>query len=195
MGSSTAAGQKPQQAAAQASQPKDSGHREIQEKSRAAVRSASPAQASVRPKQSQSAAELQHEGEQQGDRLRVQSQSNTDAGAASLAASGPHGGAQQGRDSEAAARPMPSAAASQARRTAEEASTRKMPHTDQQVQRVSCHACLHGTVLYCISSEPHLCCAAATERIAPTASDGMRCVCSPLHTHWHFMGGLWSLWR
>ena len=155
MESSTAARQKPQQAAAQASQPMDSGHGETQEKSSAAVRSASPAQTPGRPKQSQKAAEHQQGSEQQGERLRAQAQGRADAGAASSAASGPHGGARQGRDSKAAAGPMPPAAASQAGSTAEDTSVRKMPHTGRQVQHTICNAGLHGTALNC-TLESHM---------------------------------------
>ena len=37
--------------------------------------------------------------------------------------------------------------------------------------------------------------AAATEREAQPASDGTHCVCSPSHTRWRSLGGLWRLWR
>ncbi|CAK0783248.1 hypothetical protein CVIRNUC_006447 [Coccomyxa viridis] len=132
VGTSTAARQKPQQAAAQASQPKDSGHGETQEKASAAVTPGASAQAPHRPEQSQGAAELQQGSAQQGERLRTQAQGSGDAGAASSAASDPHGGSQQGRDSKAAAWPMPSAGASQAGSVTEEASTGKTPYIVQQ---------------------------------------------------------------
>ena len=158
MGTSTAARQKPQQAAAQASQPKDSGHGEKQEKASAAVTPGASAQAPHRPEQSQGAAELQQGSAQQGERLRTQAQGNADAGAASSAASDPHGGSlsQQGRDSKAAAWPMPSAGASQAGSVTEEASTGKTPYTDQQVKHMFCNAGLHDIALYYTLVKPHI---------------------------------------
>ena len=153
--SSSAAEQRPQQAAAQASQPMDSGHGETQEKASAAVTPGTSAQAPHGPKHSQKAAEHQQGSEQHGERLRAQAEGRADAGAASSAASGPHGGAQQGRDRKAAARPMPSAAASQAGSIAEDTSVGKMPHTGQQVQHTFCSAGLHGTALDC-TLESHM---------------------------------------